>query len=161
MFYFVTAKVSGHTVTALGEQWPASTRSRNHHFFGAIVQWFYEDLAGIRPLEPGFRKIEFRPEIPKTGLDSVSASYECVRGRIATRWKRTATGLELDVMVPPNATGRVYVPASDSQAVTETGNGKAVIADKADSVKLIGFEGGRMVYEVGSGWYQFRIANNK
>ena len=40
--------------TALGESWPASTRSRNHHFFGAIVQWFYEDLAGIRPLEPGY-----------------------------------------------------------------------------------------------------------
>jgi alpha-L-rhamnosidase len=55
--------------TALGESWPADTRSRNHHFFGAIVQWFYEDLAGIRPLEPGFRKIEFKPEIPATGLD--------------------------------------------------------------------------------------------
>ena len=147
--------------TALGEQWPANTRSRNHHFFGAIVQWFYEDLAGIRPLEPGFRKIEFRPEIPMTGLDSVSASYECVRGRIATRWKRTATGLELDVTVPPNATGRVYVPASNSQAVTESGKGKAVVADKADSVKFIGVEGGRVVYEVGSGRYQFRIANNK
>jgi alpha-L-rhamnosidase len=71
--------------TALGGHWSASTRSRNHHFFGAIVQWFYEDLAGIRPLEPGFRKIEFKPEIPTTGLDSVSASYESVRGRIAVR----------------------------------------------------------------------------
>ncbi len=145
--------------TALGEQWPATTRSRNHHFFGAIVQWFYENLAGIRPLEPGFRKIEFKPEIPTTGLDSVSASYESVRGRVATRWKRTATGLELDVTVPPNATGRVYVPASNSQAVTEVGNGKAVIAYKADSVKLIGVEGGRVVYEVGSGRYQFHVAN--
>jgi len=143
--------------TALGEEWPANTRSRNHHFFGAIVQWFYEDLAGIRPLEPGFRKIEFRPEIPTTGLGSVSASYESVRGRIATRWKRTATGLELDVTVPPNATGRVYVPVPNPQAVTEIGNGKAVVADKADSVKLIGVEGGRVVYEVGSGRYQFRV----
>ncbi len=136
--------------TALGEHWPADTRSRNHHFFGAIVQWFYEDLAGIRPLEPGFRKIEFKPEIPTTGLDSVSASYESIRGRVATRWKRVATGLELDVTVPPNATGRVYVPASNSRAVT---------ADKADSVKLIGVEGSRVVYEIGSGQYQFRIAN--
>ena len=145
--------------TALGEHWPADTRSRNHHFFGAIVQWFYEDLAGIRPLEPGFRKIEFKPEIPTTGLDGVSASYESVRGLVATRWKRTATGLELDVTVPPNATGRVHVPASNSRAVTEAGGGKAVIADKADSVKLIGVEGGRLVYEVGSGRYQFRVAD--
>jgi len=145
--------------TALGEHWPASTRSRDHHFFGAIAQWFYEDLAGIRPLEPGFRVIEFRPEIPTTGLNGVSASYESVRGRVAARWQRTATGLELDVTVPPNATGRVYAPASKPQAVTEVGQGKVVIAGKAESVKLIGVEGGRVVYEVGSGRYQFRVAD--
>ena len=57
--------------TALGEHWPADTRSRNHHFFGAIVEWLYEDLAGIRPLEPGYRTIEFKPEIPTTGSTRV------------------------------------------------------------------------------------------
>jgi len=79
--------------TALGEAWPASTRSRNHHFFGAIVQWFDEDLAGIRPLEPGFRKIEFRPEIPMTGLESVSASIR----------KRAAAALQHDGSARPPA----------------------------------------------------------
>jgi alpha-L-rhamnosidase len=87
----------------------------------------------------------------------VSASYESVRGHVDTRWKRTATGLELDVTIPPNATGRVYVPASNSQAVTEAG--KPVIGDQADSVKFIGVEGGRVIYEVGSGQYQFRVDN--
>lgn len=144
--------------TALGEHWPADTRSRNHHFFGAVVQWFYEDLAGIRPLEPGFRVIEFKPEIPTKGLDGVSAKYESVRGTVATRWKRTAAGLELDVSVPPNATGRVYVPAPSPQVVTEVGMGRAVVAEKADNVKLVGVEGGRVVYEVGSGQYLFRVA---
>ena len=114
------------------------------------MQWFYEDLAGLRPIEPGFRRIEFRPEIPTTGMDNVSASYESVRGTVASRWKRTATGLELDVTVPPNATGRVHVPAPNPQAVT---------TDKADSVKLLGVEGGRVLYEVGSGHYRFRVAN--
>jgi alpha-L-rhamnosidase len=144
--------------TSLGEQWPADTRSRDHHFFGAVVQWFYEDLAGLRPLEPGFRRIEFKPEIPTTGLDNVSATYESVRGRVAARWRRTAAGLELDVTVPPNANGRVYVTAPNPQAVDETGTGKAVPADRADSVRLVGVEGGRVVYEVGSGSYQFRVA---
>ena len=145
--------------TALGEQWPADTRSRNHHFFGAVAQWFYEDLAGIRPLEPGFRFIEFRPEIPTKGLDNVSASYESVRGTVSTRWRRTAAGLELDVSVPPNANGRVYVPAPGPQAVTEIAGGRAVTADRAASVKLVGVEGGRVVYEVGSGEYRFRVVS--
>jgi alpha-L-rhamnosidase len=135
--------------TSLGEEWPADTRSRNHHFFGAVVQWFYEDLAGVRPAEPGFRVVEFKPEIPSAGLDGVSASYESVRGRVASRWKRTAAGLELEVTVPPNATGRVYVPAPSPRAVT---------LDNPDSVKLLHAGGGRVVYEVGSGRYLFRVA---
>jgi alpha-L-rhamnosidase len=136
--------------TALGETWPANTRSRNHHFFGAIVQWFYEDLAGIRPLEPGFRVVEIKPQIPTTGLDGVSASYESIRGSIATRWKRTATGLELDVTVPPNTTALVHVPASNPRDVT---TGKIGLA------KLNRVEKGRVVYEVGSGQYKFRVSN--
>ena len=141
-----------------GEHWPATTRSRNHHFFGAIVQWLYEDLAGFRPVAPGYERIEFKPEIPRTDLDWVKASYESVRGTVAAGWRRTATGLELDVVVPANSTGRVYVPAHRPEAVTEAGAGKAVVAAEAASVQLVGVEGDRVVYDVGSGRYQFRVA---
>jgi alpha-L-rhamnosidase len=143
--------------TALGESWPASTRSRNHHFFGAIAQWLYEDLAGFRPLEPGYRKIEFRPRVPKAGLDFVEASYESVRGTVATNWRRTAEGLDIEVTVPPNAEGRVLVPAPAPESVTETLGGSAVPAGRAPSVRFAGVEGGRVVYEVGSGRYRFRV----
>jgi alpha-L-rhamnosidase len=144
--------------TALGENWPADTRSRNHHFFGAIVQWLYEDLAGFRALEPGYRRIEFRPEIPAAGLDRVAASHESVRGTVATSWRRTGGGLELEVTVPANATGRVYVPARDAKAVTESASGAPVEAARAPGVKLVGVEGERVVYDVGSGRYRFEVA---
>jgi alpha-L-rhamnosidase len=144
--------------TALGEHWPADTRSRNHHFFGAIVQWLYEELAGLRPLEPGYRKIEFRPEIPEAGLDWVEASYESVRGTVATRWRRSASGLELEVTVPAGATGRVLVPATDPASVVETAGGSRVAAERSPSVKLSGVADGRVVLEVGSGRYRFEVA---
>jgi alpha-L-rhamnosidase len=144
--------------TALGEHWPATTRSRNHHFFGAVVQWFYEALAGIRPLSPGYERIEFKPEIPRSGLDWVKASYESVRGTVATRWQRSATGLELDVTVPANATARVFVPAPRPEAVTEVSETVGTPAALAPSVKLVGVEGARVVYDIGSGRYQFRVA---
>ena len=143
--------------TALGEHWNAGTRSQNHHMFGAIVQWLYEDLAGVRPIEPGYRRIEFRPEVPSGGLDSVSMSYNSVRGPVASRWKRTTAGLELDVTVPANATGVVYVPASSAGSVTEIGGGVAVPATRARGVRLLRTELGRVIYELGSGSYQFRV----
>ena len=143
--------------TALGEHWPADTRSRNHHFFGAIVQWLYENLAGIRPLDPGYRTIELRPALPADGVRSVSASYESVRGTIASRWRRRETGLEWDVEVPANATARVYVPASGPESVREGPPGSEVPAGRAEAVRLIGHEDGREIYEVGSGRYRFLV----
>jgi alpha-L-rhamnosidase len=142
--------------TGLGEFWEATSRSRNHHFFGTIVQWMYEDLAGMQPLEPGYRKIAFRPTLP-AGLDHVSASYESVRGTVATAWQRTTTGLELEVRVPPNATGWVYVPAPGPEVVMVVAGDSAVVADQAVSVKRVAVEDQRIVYEVGSGHYRFRI----
>jgi alpha-L-rhamnosidase len=147
--------------TALGEHWPASTRSRNHHMFGAIVQWFYEDLAGMRALEPGYKKIEFKPQIPITGLDQVSASYESVRGTVATRWRRIAKALEVEVTVPVGASAEVYVPAPNPALITEAGSGRTAPTDKARSVKLLGVKGDRVVYEIGSGRYLFKVAPRK
>lgn len=144
--------------TALGEHWHATTRSQNHHFFGAIVEWLYEDLAGVRPLAPGYARIEFRPEVPRAGLDSVATTYESVRGTVAARWRRSADGLELDVTVPPNATGVVHVPAASAAAVTEAGAGPGgTLASRAPGVRLLRTEPGRVVYEVGSGRYRFRV----
>ena len=135
--------------TSLGENWEASSRSRNHHMFGSIAQWFYEGLAGIRPAAPGYAKIVVRPLVP-TGLDSVSASIETVRGRVLSRWLRAGQGLELDVTVPTTSTARIYVPAANAESVREIGGGAGVT--------LVGLEGDRVVYDVGSGQYRFRIA---
>jgi alpha-L-rhamnosidase len=143
--------------TSLGEDWTAGTRSRNHHMFGAIVQWMYEDLAGLRPAAPGYAVVVFRPGVSAGDAGPVAASYESVRGKVATRWQRTDAGFELDVTVPPTATGRVYVPATSAAAVTETAAG-ATAADRAPGVRLLGVEGDRVVYEVASGTYRFRVA---
>ena len=135
--------------TSLGENWEASSRSRNHHMFGSIAQWFYEGLAGIRPAAPGYAKIVVRPLVPP-GLDSVSASIETVRGRVLSRWRRAGQGLELDVTVPTTSTARIYVPAANAESVREIGGGAGVT--------LVGLEGDRVVYDVGSGTYRFRVA---
>jgi alpha-L-rhamnosidase len=136
--------------TSLGEFWEETSRSRSHHFFGSIAQSFYEDLAGIRPLEPGFAKIEIKPAFP-AGLDHVSASYDSVRGKVAAAWRRTPEGLALDVTIPPNATAEVHMPAPAAGVIREGGGA----AERADGVRLARTAAGRAVYVVGSGEYHF------
>jgi alpha-L-rhamnosidase len=95
---------------------------------------------------PGYEKIELRPEVPAAGIDRVSISCESVRGTITSQWRKQANGLEMEITVPPNATGVVYVPASEKAKVTSNATRGAGKRD-----------GGRVVYEVGSGRYQFSV----
>ena len=144
--------------TSLGEYWEQSSRTRNHHMFGSIGQWFFEGLAGMKPTKPGYEEIEFKPLIAEDAkLNTASASYDSVRGTVKSAWRRTAGGIQMDVTVPPNATGRVYVPGTDPKKVGEVGSGTPLIAGNAPGVKLVGVQGDRVVYDVGSGSYAFRV----
>jgi hypothetical protein len=44
--------------------------------------------------------------------------------------------------------------------VTEIGEGRSVAAETATGVRLVGVSGGRVVYDVGSGRYQFRVTDS-
>jgi len=145
--------------TALGESWPADTRSRNHHFFGAIVQWFYEDLAGIRPAEPGFALVGFRPQVPSEGLDHVAARYESVRGLVRSEWTKSTDGIHFRVTVPPTARGRIDLPAMDPMLVRVlhgAGDGNVALAD-APGIEVGQDPGGRVRLEFGSGEFEFLV----
>jgi alpha-L-rhamnosidase len=98
-----------------------------------------------------------RPGVPSNGLQAVAASYDSVRGTIGSAWRRQGGAFEWDIVVPPNASARVFVPAGRPEAVFEGGAGAEVPAGRAEGVRLVGTEEGRVVYEVGSGRYRLRV----
>jgi alpha-L-rhamnosidase len=118
--------------------------SFNHYGFGAVGDWMYRSLAGIRPAEPGYRKIEIRP-VPGSGLAQASGSYDSPYGRIESGWRQGGGGYELNVAVPPNTTATVYVPTDDPDGVSAPAGAQRV-----------GAEDGYAVFAVGSGRYAFR-----
>jgi alpha-L-rhamnosidase len=65
--------------------------SRNHIMFGDFSAWGYEYVAGIVPLEPGFKKVAFRPHFIE-GVDSFEASHKTKYGVIKAGWKRDKSG---------------------------------------------------------------------
>ena len=63
-----------------------------------------------------------------------------------------ALGLaSVDVTVPPNTTARLYLPASEMNAVTEGGRSLA----RAEGVEFIRMESGKAVVALKSGSYRF------
>jgi alpha-L-rhamnosidase len=103
--------------TTVWELWNGDTadpamNSGNHVMqIGDLGIWMYEYLAGISPDEakPGFQHVIIRP-YPVAGLSFVKASHQSPYGLIRSEWKRTGTGIEMGVTIPPNATATVYVP---------------------------------------------------
>ncbi|MEN8254107.1 MAG: family 78 glycoside hydrolase catalytic domain [Verrucomicrobiota bacterium] len=83
-----------------------SMNSFNHYAFGAVCEWMFESLAGIKAGSPGFQTLEIAPGLTDR-LDYVKASYETVHGRVSIHWKKTEHGFEIELETPVEATVRV------------------------------------------------------
>ncbi|WP_158642954.1 family 78 glycoside hydrolase catalytic domain [Mucilaginibacter ginsenosidivorax] len=145
--------------TSLTEKWDAGVGnfgSQNHFMSGQINEWFFNDLVGISPdpAGPGFKAFVIKPTILKA-LNWVKGSYQSLSGEITCEWKRTGSKIMLDIVVPPNTVGTVYLPAGDSKNIEETG-GK--ISDNAN-IKIIEADKKKMVCRLKSGNYHFICAD--
>ncbi len=107
--------------TTIWELWNGDTgdpsmNSANHvMLLGDLLLWEYEYLGGIRPLEPGYTKIELRPTVPD-GLNRVDCTYNSVSGLIESNWRRKGDRFEWDILIPPNTSAEVYLPTADGYA---------------------------------------------
>lgn len=69
--------------TTLWEKWDGSA-SQTHIMFGDFTAWCFNTLAGIKVLEPGFKKIILRPaDVPEAG--NYSFTYRTPAGVISVR----------------------------------------------------------------------------
>ena len=68
-------------LTTLGEYWEENPRSHCHDMMGHIIEWYYNGLAVIKPLEPGFKKVLIKPYLPES-MNYMKCRYESVSGMI-------------------------------------------------------------------------------
>ena len=140
--------------TTLWEHWEFSdnTFSHNHPMFGSVSEWFYRALAGINaaPDAVGFDSLIIRPQ-PVGDLKWVKASYDSVRGKVISEWRRDAGKFNLRVRVPVGATATVILPSKPGTPVTE--GGKPV--ERVSGVERLARESGATALKIGAGDYEF------
>ena len=131
----------------------AGMNSFNHYGLGSIGDWLYDEVGGLAPAAPGYKRLRVQPS---TGtLDSAGSAVETSYGHAETKWSRDAVGrLTIDVTVPVNTRADVHVPISDGQQVLEGGKPAA----EQPGVTYKGTSDGVAVFEVGSGSYRFLAA---
>ncbi|MFJ2211567.1 family 78 glycoside hydrolase catalytic domain [Streptomyces sp. NPDC101062] len=125
------------------EMWPVDSRSRDHYFQGTVAQWLYENVAGLRPGDAGYRTFTVRPD-GRTGVTWARTWIRTVRGEASVAWSAIGGALRLSVRVPVGATAEVHVPAAHPDQVTAPG-GAAYLRT----------EPGFVVYRAGHGAWNF------
>lgn len=106
--------------TSLWEHWKLDARSRGHYFLGTIDDWLFGDVAGLRPLAPGWQRIGIYPALTKW-LDHAEADTMTPFGRAALAWSQKSGKLQLDVDIPVGSTADVRIPMATPQVITESG----------------------------------------
>ncbi|MEV5963501.1 family 78 glycoside hydrolase catalytic domain [Kribbella sp. NPDC051952] len=127
------------------EKWEDDSRSRNHYFQGTVVQWIYENVAGLRIVGDGCERIVIRPDA-RSEVPSASIRTETVRGRVAVAWKKRSRVFTLDIQIPIGTTAEVHVPSTAASEVT------AVPASLAGEAT---YQDGYTIFTVPAGQWSF------
>ena len=83
--------------------------SFNHYAAGAVGDWLYRRVAGLEPIEGGYRRFRVAPLIGG-GLTSAKASVRTPYGRASSSWTLDGSRLTLRVEVPVSAMCEVVLP---------------------------------------------------
>lgn len=90
--------------------------SQNHYAMGAVVAWLFSEIGGIKPLEPGFAKVQIAPQIP-ADLAWSETSYESVRGNIYVRWERGEKNICFKIILPDGVAGVLVLPDGTTKQI--------------------------------------------
>ncbi len=116
--------------TSIWERWDSWTpekgfqdphmNSFSHYAYGAVGQWMFENIGGLKSVEPGYKKVVIKPTITDK-LDWAKMSYDSVRGKIGVSWKRNGEKLSLDVEIPEGISAEIHVPGKKKAVVVGQG----------------------------------------
>lgn len=92
--------------TTIWEDWEG-TVSRNHYSPGAVCQWLFDTVAGIRI--GGENHFVIAP-VPGGTLSYAEASYRSLYGKVSSRWERMDGHIQFVVEIPANTTAEIILP---------------------------------------------------
>ncbi len=100
-----------------GSMWSDDMNSFNHYAYGAIGEWIYRNLGGIRQNEenPGYKHFTLNPSTVRE-ITSASAALNTLYGEIRSEWSLEGDNFSWTVVIPPNTTADLVFPWPGSGA---------------------------------------------
>ncbi len=76
--------------------------SFNHYSFGSVGEFYYQYILGIKPLEPGYNKIQIAPVLDDR-IGDVEGSYLSAKGMIEVSYEYIDERIEFSIKTPTDS----------------------------------------------------------
>lgn len=106
--------------TTIWEAWEAIrpdgtvVDSLDHYGKGTVISFLHRYVAGLRIVEPGYRRFEVAP-MPGGGITSARTHHDCPFGRIEVSWHLDGGTATLDMTVPEGTAADVLLACADAE----------------------------------------------
>ena len=103
----------------IGEAWKLAPDTYEQWSHCAVVPLYlaFHGLMGLRPLAPGFRRFELRPQLGD--LEDLELTAHTVRGPIGLAVRGKKGDREMTLQLPPGGGGELIVPAGETLSLAE------------------------------------------
>ena len=91
--------------TTVWENWEGNL-SQNHYSPGAVCQWLFDTVCGIRV--SGENHFMIQP-VPGGGLDFAEANYQSLYGEVRSRWYRKDDSIHYEIRIPANCSAEIIL----------------------------------------------------
>ncbi len=98
-----------------GTQAQGGIASLNHYSKGAVCEWLFKTMCGIRV--DGENHFVIAPR-PGGSFTYAKAAYNSIYGKVECGWEKTDTGYRFRITIPSNTTATVILPGGMIQNVT-------------------------------------------
>ncbi len=95
--------------STLWEFWDSWRGTKNHAWSGGPLVIMSKHFAGITPVEAGYENVEINPQYALS--DSITCTVPSVKGLITLDYEKTNNGYAINLTLPEDMKGILYVPA--------------------------------------------------
>ena len=100
-----------------GSFWSKDMNSFNHYAYGAVGDWLYGAVAGIRVDEAGYKRVTIQPLTDKR-LGFVMCSIDTPEGILESNWYYRGEDVHFEFTVPVGVRADIVLPNGDSYSVS-------------------------------------------
>ena len=90
--------------------------SFNHYAYGAVGDWLYGAIAGIKIDEAGYKRVTIAPK-PDKRLEFVDCSIETPYGVLESNWYYKDERVYFEFSVPPKVSATIVLPNGSHYSV--------------------------------------------